>query len=197
VIRVLAVFVMFLSFGDAQEGGANRSLPGGTPADKQAERGTLVRRLEAVTWNPVRSELTWMVSVWNLQGSERSLVTKERYSVHPDDAIMESQGEHRRFDADEAKRLRVLMDVISTYAVESTIWWESGPGAKLEGQIIPLPDHDQGKETTQDKKEDGKADKDKDQKTKPDPKVVPGVIGPMAEAGAQLPEASATVRPRR
>jgi hypothetical protein len=206
VIRVLAAFVLVLSLGDAQEGGADRSA-GGTPPEKekQGERGTtFVRRLEAVTWNPVRAELSWTVSVWNLQGGERSLVAKERYTVHPDDAIMESDGEFRRFNSTEAKRLRVLMDVISTYAVGSTVWWDDGPDAKLDGQIIPLPDDDQGGEATKNKKQDGKSDKDqdgkpdkdKDQKAKPDPKIVPHVVGPKAEPDAPLAESSA-IRPPR
>ena len=189
---ILVIFVFFLSFGYAQQGGANR---GGTvvkPPDKQPEKA-LVRRLEAVTWNPVRAELTWMVSVWNFQSGERSLVAKERYTMHPDDAVMESDGEFRKFDSAEAKRLRILMDVISTYAVESTVWWDYGPDAKVETQVIPMPDDDAGAKGNANRdKTDKDADKDpdKDEKPKPAPKPAPtpnapkALVGPKAEPGA-------------
>jgi hypothetical protein len=203
---VLIVFFAFLSFGYAQQGEANRGGAGGRPPDKQTEKQperqtekqpekqsekTLVRRLEAVTWNPVRAELTWLVSVWNVQSGDRSLVAKERYTMHPDDAVMESDGEFRKFDADEAKRLRVLMDVISTYAVESTVWWDYGPDAKTETQIIPAPDGDRNAkggadrnktEKDSDKDKDKEKNKDSEETPKSAPKPSPRVlVGPKAE----------------
>jgi hypothetical protein len=202
---LLVVFVAFLGFGYAQQGEANRGGAGAKPPEKQAEKQpdkqpekqtdkpekTLVRRLEAVTWNPVRAELTWLVSVWSVQSGDRSLVAKERYTMHPDDAVMESDGEFRKFDADEAKRLRVLMDVISTYAVESTVWWDYGPDAKTETQIVPAPDGDSNskggadrnkteKDTDKDKKIE--KNKDSDEAPKSAPKAAPPLlVGPKAE----------------
>jgi hypothetical protein len=167
--------------GYAQEGGANRSAPDGKVPEKQTT--TFLRRLDAVTWNPVRAELTWMVSVWDLRDGERTLVTKERYTMHPDVAVMESSGEYRRYDADEAKRLRTLMDMISTYAVNSTVWWDYGPDAKMDGQVVPLPDQDAGKD-----RGDGKTEKDAPQKDQPAPKAAPSrmLVGPRAEPGEPL-----------
>jgi hypothetical protein len=180
VRSVLAAVVLFLSVSYAQEGDANRIAPGsnGNPADKKA----FERRLDAVTWNPVRAELSWLVSVWDVRNGERTMVTKERYVMHPDVAVMEAGGEYRRFDAGEAKRLRVIMDVISTYAVESTVWWDYGPGAKMDGQIVPLPDEAPDKDITKDK-ENTKPEKDKDPKAKPAPQALPSrvMVAPRAE----------------
>jgi hypothetical protein len=201
---VFVILVAFLSLGYAQQGEANRGGAGAKPPEKQpgkqlekqpekqAEKTpekTYVRRLEAVTWNPVRAELTWLVSVWDVQSGDRSLVAKERYTVHPDDAVMESDGEFRKFDAGEAKRLRVLMDVISTYAVESTVWWDYGPDAKTDTQVIPLPDDGAGAKGGADRnKTDKDKDKDKEKNKEPEdppkeaPKPAPKVlVGPKAE----------------
>lgn len=177
---VLSLSLSYSNLGYAQEGDANRAAPGGKPGDKQTT--TFLRRLDAVTWNPVRAELTWMVSVWDMRNGERTLVTKERYTMHPDVAVMESSGEYRRYDADEAKRLRTLMDMISTYVVNSTVWWDYGPDAKMDGQLIPLPDQDSDNGTVKDKG-DGKTEKDSPQKEKGAPKAAPSrvLVGPRAE----------------
>jgi len=37
---------------------------------------------------------------------------------------MKANGEGRSFDKDEAESVHLLMDVISRYAVESTVWWK-------------------------------------------------------------------------
>jgi hypothetical protein len=215
---VLVVFVAFLSIGYAQQGGASRGGATGKPVEKQPEKQmekqpdkpadkpadkpekSYVRRLEAVTWNPVRAELTWLVSVWDVQSGDRSLVAKERYTMHPDDAVMESDGEFRKFDSGEAKRLRVLMDVISIYAVESTVWWDYGPDAKTDTQVIPLPDDSSGakgganrsqpdkdKDKDKDQKKQQQEKKDSDDAPKAAPKPSPRVlVGPKAEPGDLL-----------
>jgi hypothetical protein len=144
------------------------------PADKQpGDPKPLVRRLEAVTWNPVRSELTWMVTAWDFETSAREPAARERYTMHLDAAVMEADGELRRFDTTEARRVRILMDVISTYAVESTVWWDSGADASLDGQVIPLPDDDKSKKPATGPGE-GKANREKEEKPKPAPKMLPG-----------------------
>jgi hypothetical protein len=47
---------------------------------------------------------------------------------------MKFKGEDRRFDAGEARQVRSLMDVISIYAIESTVWWDQSKGETPEGQ---------------------------------------------------------------
>jgi hypothetical protein len=171
--------------GPAAAKPADKQPEGSKPADKQpavpkpgdkqpASPKPLVRRLEAVTWNPVRSELTWMVTAWDFETSTREPAAKERYTMHLDAAVMEADGELRRFDTAEARRVRILMDVISTYAVESTVWWDSGVDASLDGQVVPLPDDDKTKPPAG--PGEGKASRDKEEKDKPKPapKMLPG-----------------------
>ena len=100
----------------------NRQAP---PPSGEKDGKVLVRRLEAVQWNPVRAELSWVVTVWDVAASIDQPMTRERYVIHLDDAVMEYGGEARRFDTTEARQVRGLMDLIATYAVESTVWWEA------------------------------------------------------------------------
>jgi hypothetical protein len=194
-MRIGIILLAALSFAYAQDKGASPGPTGDKPADKQpagpkpadkqpggakpadkqpGDPKPLVRRLEAVTWNPVRSELTWTVTAWDFETSMREPAAKERYTMHLDAAVMEADGELRRFDTTEARRVRILMDVISTYAVESTVWWDSGADASLDGQVVPLPDDDKSKPATG--QGEGKASRDKDEKEKPKPapKMLPG-----------------------
>lgn len=47
---------------------------------------------------------------------------------------MSVNGETRRFSEEEASNVRTLMDFISKYALESTVWWENGEGEPLNGK---------------------------------------------------------------
>jgi len=161
----LIALIVFAGFGYAQEATGQTpdkpAQPGGT--DKQAPK-VLVRRLESVSWNPVRAELSWLVSVWDVDVSIEQPAARERYVMRLDDAKMEFQGEARSIDDTEARHVRSLMDLISTYAVESTVWWDNGEGSPSDGQGTPSPKDGDGTKT----KTDGPQEKDK-----PAPKAVP------------------------
>lgn len=92
------------------------------------------RRLESVTWNPVKNELTWVVSSGEkpAQGEYRP-DKQQTYVIDMDAATMMFNGETRRFSRQEAANVRSLMAAISTYAVESTVWWEQGHGQRVTG----------------------------------------------------------------
>jgi hypothetical protein len=149
---LLAAFVC-ISLGRAQGTGGNADRlqpnPGETgpkPVTPEKPAKVVVRRLESVSWNPVRAELTWQLSVWDASVSTEKPVAQERYAIHLDKAVMEFQGEARGFDTDEAEHVRHLMDLISRYAVESTVWWGRGEGKKLDSNGNPLPgDHEDAK----------------------------------------------------
>ena len=138
------------------QGGAASPPTGRVPADGQQEqKGTRAkaRRLEAVTWNPVTEELTWVVSSGDRSAGAYKSGGEETYKIHMDDAIMGFEGERRRFSPEEAKQVHKLMDLISRYAVESTIWWEHGEGEKLDDRGDPVPgDKDQRDEDKAHKK---------------------------------------------
>ena len=181
----LIAFIVFAGFGYAQEGTGQApdkpAKPGST--DNQAPK-VLVRRLESVSWNPVRAELSWLVSVWDVDVSIEQPQARERYVMHLDDAKMEFQGEARSIDDTEARHVRSLMDLISTYAVESTVWWDRGEGSPSDGQGTPSPKDGDGTKT----KTDGQEEKDK---PAPKPAPVPARGSAASAASIQPGDASA------
>jgi hypothetical protein len=140
VKTILFILILFATLGQAQESGGNAerkpTQPGATP-EKPGK--VVVRRLESVSWNPVRAELTWVLSVWDADISKDKPAGQEHYVIHVDEAVMEHEGETRGFDTDEARRVRSLMDMISRYAVESTVRWGRGEASRGEGQVTPSP----------------------------------------------------------
>ena len=90
------------------------------------------RRLESITWSPSDHKLTWVIStgVKDTAGKYKP-VKSQTYNIDMSAATMMLNGEGRRFSRDEAKNVHVLMDLVSKYAVESTIWWDQGQGTPL------------------------------------------------------------------
>jgi hypothetical protein len=114
-----------------QDGGAPHP---GTP-EKKPPAGSaqaMVHKLDTVVWNPAAKELSWVVSVWDRSGPTEKAVAKQTYCVRLENATMLSNGETRKFDTEEASQVRLVMDMITAYAVGSTVWWERGLGDKEE-----------------------------------------------------------------
>jgi hypothetical protein len=105
--------------------------------DVEKDRGP--RRLESVTWNSVEHKLTWVVSVGDKKDGTYKATENRSYRIDLDKAVMTFDGEDRRFSSDEAASVHKLMDLLAKYAVESTIWWESGEGQKLDKNGKPEP----------------------------------------------------------
>ncbi len=96
------------------------------------------RRLESITWSPTDHKLTWVISSGSRDTSGKYKPLKSQtYNIDMSAATMNFNGEGRRFSRDEAKNVQVLMDLISKYAVESTLWWDQGQG-------VPLGKEDKG-----------------------------------------------------
>jgi hypothetical protein len=91
------------------------------------------RRLESLSWNSVKHELSWVVSGGEEQKKEQI------FRINMDAATMSFNGETRGFSKREAANVRVLMDILSRYAIESTVWWEDGQGDKLDDKGRPVP----------------------------------------------------------
>src|SRR5215469_4820439 len=131
----LAALIVLTCVGYAQQtGGAERKMPPQAQpktddharADDQAKKSgpaAAVRRLESVTWDPLQAQLTWVISVWDLDSDMSKPTALERYAIHVDKGLMESGGEQRPFEAP-GSDIHALMSIISTYAMRSTIWWE-------------------------------------------------------------------------
>jgi hypothetical protein len=100
---------------------------------KQADSNS-PRRLESVTWNSVSHELTWVISKGQKkEGASYKTLGSENYLIKMDDATMSFSGETRRFSKEEAANVHVLMDLVSKYAVDSTVWWDDGQGEPVNG----------------------------------------------------------------
>lgn len=127
-----------------------------TPSIKKSETGDgsqptpeatqPLRRIEAVTWNPVTDELTWVVSAGGSSSGVYKPETTLTYLIHLESATMVFNGESRRFSADEADHVRALVDVLGRYAAESSVWWEAGMGEKVN-DANPGPAQKGGGET--------------------------------------------------
>jgi hypothetical protein len=157
---LLLVLVVFVALGRAQQ---NTGRPDASTSDGGGGDKAEVRRLESVTWNPVRSELMWIVSVWDVAVSIDKPAGQERYVIHLDGALMEFEGEARRLDHDAARQLRAVMDLISSYAVASTMWWSAGEDSVNSGTPTPPNQGERGRSV----------EKPKDDPSKTAPKASP------------------------
>ncbi len=106
------------------------------------------RRLETVSWNAVSHELTWVISKGDKAGTDFRPLSKDNYLIKLDNATMTYNGETRGFSKQEAANVHVLMDLVSKYAADSTIWWDQGQGDKLDGNGNPQQKQEKKKEVS-------------------------------------------------
>ena len=144
----LATWILVAGMVSAQSGDAASAGKSETRDGPQSTPGTTqqLRRIEAVTWNPVTDELTWVVSSGVRSSGSYKPESSMTYLIHLGSATMVFNGERRRFGADEADNVRILIDVLGRYAAESTVWWEAGMGQKLD-DADPGPGQKGEKET--------------------------------------------------
>jgi hypothetical protein len=144
----VTVSLFFAAYAQQKSSTARKKVPlaGLSQAAKSQDRVLAAadsqspRRLESLTWNSVNHTLLWDVSTGNTKTEDASAyrpVTTDHYKIDMDKATMTYNGESRRFSEDEAGNVRSLMDVISKYAVESTIWWEQGQGDPVDRTTTP------------------------------------------------------------
>jgi hypothetical protein len=134
----LAALLALPAIGCAQEHRSAQNkerAPSLVPAQQEEPEGAEPsRRLESVTWNSIKHELTWVIS--NGEKTDGSLYrpgASENYRINLDEATMSFSGDTRRFSKDEASNVHVLMDLIAKYAVDSKVWWEDGQGDPVNG----------------------------------------------------------------
>ena len=144
------VALIVVSIPGYAQGGASPHADRVKPDDPQEQKGkpAKLRRLESVSWNPVTEELTWVISSGDRKTGGYEPGAGDTYKIRMDAAIMRFEGEGRRFSSEEAEQVHKLMDVISRYAIESTVWWEDGEGVRLDERGNPLPDKKQPKKIT-------------------------------------------------
>ena len=95
-----------------------------------------VKRLDSVTWDLNTHKLTWVVQTGTQANGEFTPTSSLRYEVSPDEASMASKDEKRGFTEEEAASLHHLLDVLSLYCAESTVWWEQGQGSPTESSPL-------------------------------------------------------------
>ncbi len=90
------------------------------------------RRLESVTWNSNKHELTWVISKGEKKTEDGTYkpLGSNTYVINLGKATMTFNGESRGFSKQEAVNVHAILDVISRYAIESTIWWDQGQGQR-------------------------------------------------------------------
>ena len=134
----LIAIAILAPLGCAQpEGNAERKAP---PAAEQPKKGlaAVARRLECVSWDPQQKQLIWLVSVWDLESDMTKPADLERYVIHVNSGVMESNGELRRFQIP-ADGLQTLMNILSSYTMRSTIWWGQAGGDDSDDAPALLP----------------------------------------------------------
>lgn len=97
----------------------------------QEQAPETVKRLDSVTWDLNTHKLVWVVQTGKQVGGEFVPDSSSRYEVSPDEATMASVEEKRGFTEEEAASLHHLLDVLSLYCAESTVWWEKGEGTPM------------------------------------------------------------------
>jgi hypothetical protein len=112
-----------------REPAANDSRDRRAARDARPVEAEAARKLESVTWNSVKHELTWVISTGGQgDGTLYQPNMSENYRISLDDATMSFQGETRRFSREEAANVHILMDLVAKYAADSTVWWDEGQG---------------------------------------------------------------------
>lgn len=101
------------------------------------------KRLESINWNPISGKLTWAVSQGTRNGQGEFVPNHEQivYEIDLPQAIMSHNGTQRRFSSEEAANVLAVMELISKYAQDSTMWWEAGKGEPV-GQRVNLTPRD-------------------------------------------------------
>ena len=122
------------------------------PQANQESQAPVVKRLQSVTWDLTTHKLVWTVEKGTIVDGEFVPGTKDKYEVSPDESFMAFAGEQRSFGEEEGDALRHLLDVLSLYCVESTVWWDHGaPDASPSSApgVVTKPDKEQTKPVVQ------------------------------------------------
>ncbi len=95
------------------------------------------RRLQSVTWDLKTHKLVWVVEKGSEVDGKFVPGAAERYEITPEQAVMAFEEEKRGFTEEEATSLQHLLDVLSLYCAESTVWWDQGEGVPLDKNGVP------------------------------------------------------------
>jgi hypothetical protein len=131
-LNTVLSLTLISAFGHAQTNSVQPPVEKSNPDTRQRDDTAPLRihRLESVTWDVATCELVWVVSTGIKIGSRYTPSERQTYRMDMDAAVMQVGLEKRAFDIEEAEGVHDLLDLISRYAAESSIWWENGEGDK-------------------------------------------------------------------
>ena len=96
-----------------------------------------VKRLQSVTWDLKTHKLLWVVQTGTEKDGSFVPGASAQYEISPTDATMASGPEKRGFTHEEASSLNDLLNVLSLYCAESTVWWDQGQGTPVNNKTAP------------------------------------------------------------
>ena len=105
------------------------------PQEPPEQKPQTVKRLGVVTWDGEHHKLGWEVQKGTMVNGQFVAESSERYEITPEDAVMakaDDKHEQRGFSPEEADSLQQLLDVLSVYCAESSVWWDHGQGAPMK-----------------------------------------------------------------
>jgi hypothetical protein len=98
----------------------------------QGNAPSSVKRLDSVTWDLKTHKLVWVVQTGNEEKGSFVPSASAKYEISPNEAVMASGEEKRGFTQEEAASLNDLLNVLSLYCAESTVWWDQGQGTRVD-----------------------------------------------------------------
>lgn len=96
-----------------------------------------VKRLDSVTWDLNTHKLVWVVQTGSEETGSFVPGASAKYEISPKDAVMAFGEEKRGFTPEEASSLNDLLNVLSLYCAESTVWWDQGQGTPVDKKSTP------------------------------------------------------------
>lgn len=91
-------------------------------------------KLMNVIWSLSDHRLRWDVGVGHSGPGGKFVLERltDQSEIDPDLATMSVAGETRKFSEQEAASLHRMLDTLAMYCAESTAWWDSGQGEKVQ-----------------------------------------------------------------
>lgn len=115
----------------------SQNQPNKADSQDQPAEGAQLKRLATVTWDLNSHKLVWTVEKGEQVNGQFVPKSTDRYEVSPSEAYMSANAEKRGIETEEANSLHELLNVLSLYCVESTVWWENGGGASADRTADP------------------------------------------------------------
>ncbi|HLK69729.1 MAG TPA: hypothetical protein VKU19_40145 [Bryobacteraceae bacterium] len=99
----------------------------------------VVKKLGSVTWDLESHKLVWVVQSGTMVNGRFAALSEQKYEISPEEATMGVTGEKRGLNDIEAASLQRLLDVLSVYCAQSSVWWDAGLGDPIDEKPTGAP----------------------------------------------------------